>query len=138
MLHVIVHIYLLKLWSICSFMTTQNNKIYSKNLPFFEEQAELFKALSHPDRLFILELLVEKGVCVKDLNEKLPISQPRLSQHINILKKANLIGMHINGPLRCYYVLRPTLVKGLMKLISKDHKVKYRKREIVIKEALCE
>lgn len=51
----------------------------------------LFKALGEPTRLQILRLLAEQELCVCDLEEILQISQPRISQHLKVLKQAGLV-----------------------------------------------
>jgi ArsR family transcriptional regulator len=96
--------------------------------------ASVLMAVAHPFRLTILRHLVSGVKCVKDLNDLIPTSQPNLSQHMAALRGAGLVGSQSNGPLRCYYVLRPSLVKGLLALHSGDHPVKERGRESVIRE----
>lgn len=51
----------------------------------------LFKALGESTRLQILRLLAEQELCVCDLEEILQISQPRVSQHLKVLKQAGLV-----------------------------------------------
>ncbi len=50
-----------------------------------------FKALGEPTRLNILRVLAEKDLCVCELEEVLQISQPRVSQHLKVLKQAGLV-----------------------------------------------
>lgn len=50
-----------------------------------------FKALGEPTRLKILRMLAEQDLCVCDLEEVLQISQPRVSQHLKVLKQAGLV-----------------------------------------------
>lgn len=50
-----------------------------------------FKALGEPTRLKILRMLAEQDLCVCDLEEVLQISQPRISQHLKVLKQAGLV-----------------------------------------------
>lgn len=52
---------------------------------------QVFKALGEPTRLKIIRLLAEKELCVCDLEEIMQISQPRVSQHLKILKQAGLV-----------------------------------------------
>ncbi|SHE34582.1 ArsR family transcriptional regulator [Caldanaerobius fijiensis DSM 17918] len=56
---------------------------------------EIFKALSDPIRLRILDLLLkqQKGdeYCVCDLADEIGISQPNVSHHLKILKSAGLV-----------------------------------------------
>lgn len=51
----------------------------------------LFKALGEPTRLKIIKLLADRELCVCDLEEIMQISQPRISQHLKVLKQAGLV-----------------------------------------------
>lgn len=53
--------------------------------------AEYFKALGEPTRLRIIKLLSEKELCVCELEQIMCISQPRISQHLKILKQTGLV-----------------------------------------------
>ncbi len=53
--------------------------------------SSLFQALSDPTRRRILELLRRKERTPSEILELLPVSQPTLSHHLDILKRANLI-----------------------------------------------
>jgi ArsR family transcriptional regulator len=99
------------------------------------DRAKTLRAMSHPVRLLILDALCDGPRCVLDINTLVDIPQPHLSQHIAALRKADLIACHINGPLRCYYVVRPTLIRKLIPLLRQDHPIRERKREIVVREA---
>lgn len=112
--------------------TTRNN---DSNLDVWEKRARVLRTMAHPVRLTILESLCEGPRCVTDINSLIAIPQPHLSQHIAALREARLIACHINGSLRCYYVLRPTLVKQLIRLISGEHPERERERTTVIREA---
>lgn len=57
----------------------------------YDKYAKLFKALSDPNRIKILELLLNGETCGCTLIEKLPITQPTMSYHLNILTKSGLI-----------------------------------------------
>jgi ArsR family transcriptional regulator, arsenate/arsenite/antimonite-responsive transcriptional repressor len=67
-----------------------------------EEQkkaARFAKALAHPVRLYILELLSHQTCCYSgDLSEVLPVAKSTLSQHLKELKKAGLIQGEIEPP----------------------------------------
>jgi len=65
--------------------------------------AVLAKAMAHPARIAILELIIKKGSCVcGDIVDELPLSQSTVSQHLKELKKAGIIQGRIEGPFRCY------------------------------------
>jgi len=107
----------------------------SKKMDFWKERAQLMRLISHPVRLLILETLSNGSRCVKDLNSMVDIEQPNFSQHMAVLRKAKLVGSHKSGALRCYYIMRPSLVKQLIRLLSKEHEIKVRSRDSVVKEA---
>ncbi|MFH1689924.1 MAG: metalloregulator ArsR/SmtB family transcription factor [Candidatus Eisenbacteria bacterium] len=73
----------------------------------FEKAADLLRALSHPVRLKMIELLGGGELCVKSLEEILGISQSSVSQHLTRLRYAGLIESERRGHLVCY-----RLVKG--------------------------
>ena len=68
----------------------------------FEKAADLLRALSHPVRLRIIELLSGGELCVKSLEETLEISQSSVSQHLSRLRYAGLIESERKGHLVCY------------------------------------
>ena len=54
--------------------------------------ARFAKALGHPVRMYIIELLSKQACCYSgDLSEILPIAKSTLSQHLKELKEAGLI-----------------------------------------------
>ena len=57
----------------------------------------IFKALGEPTRLKIIKLLADKELCVCDLEEVMQISQPRISQHLKVLKHAGLVNERKEG-----------------------------------------
>ncbi len=73
----------------------------SKNI-YTEDQiktARIAKAIGHPVRLYILELLSKQSCCYSgDLTEILPIAKSTLSQHLKELKNAGLIQGEIEVP----------------------------------------
>jgi DNA-binding transcriptional ArsR family regulator len=56
-----------------------------------QESSSLFMALSDPTRRKILRLLKDADRTPTEMLERLPISQPTLSHHLDILKRASLI-----------------------------------------------
>ncbi len=61
--------------------------------------ARYSKALSHPIRLHILEILSSQSCCYSgDLTEILPIAKSTLSQHLKELKNAGLIQGEVELP----------------------------------------
>lgn len=63
------------------------------------------KALAHPARVAILELLIKKQACIcGDIVDELPLSQSTVSQHLKELKEAGLIKGEIEGVKVCYCI----------------------------------
>ena len=57
------------------------------------------KALGHPVRIYVLELLSNQSCCYSgDLSDELPIAKSTLSQHLKELKDAGLIQGEIEAP----------------------------------------
>lgn len=72
-----------------------------------EQTARFAKALGHPIRIAILELLNSQACCYHgDMAEELPIAKSTLSQHLNELKDAGLIQGDITPPKTKYCINR--------------------------------
>ena len=64
-----------------------------------EKIARYARAMAHPVRIYILQLLAGQSCCYTgDLSEELPIARSTLSQHISELKDAGLIQGEYNPP----------------------------------------
>lgn len=71
------------------------------------QTARFAKALGHPVRIQILEILAGQTCCYSgDLCEELPIARSTLSQHLNELKDAGLIQGEVNPPKIKYCINR--------------------------------
>lgn len=84
-----------------------------------KRSAELMKALGHPARIAIIELLAERETCIcGDITEELPLAQSTVSQHLKALKKSGLIKGEVDGVKTCY-CLNPEVIEELNELLSK-------------------
>ena len=64
-----------------------------------KKMARYAKAMGHPIRMYVLELLSKQSCCYSgDLSEELPIVKSTLSQHLKELKDAGLIQGEIETP----------------------------------------
>ncbi|HLR32408.1 MAG TPA: metalloregulator ArsR/SmtB family transcription factor [Fodinibius sp.] len=71
--------------------------------PSQKRTAELMKALGHPARIAIIELLAERNTCIcGDIADELPLAQSTVSQHLKALKTAGIIKGEIDGVRVCY------------------------------------
>lgn len=67
--------------------------------------ARYMKALGHPARVAILEVLIKKQNCIcGDIVDELPLSQSTVSQHLKELKEVGLIKGDIEGVKVCYCI----------------------------------
>lgn len=67
--------------------------------------ARYAKALAHPARIAIIQLLIKKQTCIcGDIVEELPLSQSTVSQHLKELKDSGLIKGQIEGAKVCYCI----------------------------------
>lgn len=103
-----------------------------RNVCDWKAEAALLRVIAHPVRLRILDVLCERSCCVKDLNALFPgLPQPHLSHHMSALRQAAFVASCKDGPLRCYYILRPSLVLHLMELLRTSHPEEYQDKDKV-------
>jgi predicted transcriptional regulator len=88
-----------------------------------EQLARFAKALGHPIRIAILQMLARQTCCYHgDMSEILPIAKSTLSQHLNELKDAGLIQGKITPPMVLYCINKKnwTLAKSLFDSLLKE------------------
>ncbi|MGB0167131.1 MAG: ArsR/SmtB family transcription factor [Luteibaculum sp.] len=69
------------------------------------ELANVLKALAHPARIKILQILIEQQNCFTGLlTEELGLAQATVSQHLKELKQAGLICGSISESKPCYCI----------------------------------
>lgn len=61
------------------------------------EATALLRALAHEDRLLLLCQLSQEELCVSDLEARLDIHQPSLSQQLGVLRKQGLVSTRREG-----------------------------------------
>ncbi|HEY1047907.1 MAG TPA: metalloregulator ArsR/SmtB family transcription factor [Bacteroidia bacterium] len=80
----------------------------SKTDQFSDQQnkiASIAKALGHPARIAILEVLLSKNDCIcNDIVDELPLAQATVSQHLRELKLAGIIKGSVSGKTICYCI----------------------------------
>jgi ArsR family transcriptional regulator len=81
--------------------------------PISEIKAELFKALAHPARIRVLELLAEGERSVGEMQPLVGIEPPHLSQQLGVLRHAGLVTTRKEGSSVFYAIRDPELVKVL-------------------------
>jgi len=78
-------------------------------------KAQFFRALAHPTRIRMLEILVRGGRTVQELQEALTLDQPVVSQQLAVLRNQGIVSAQQEGS-SVRYTLRDPLVGGLLDL----------------------
>lgn len=84
----------------------------------YETQSEFLKALSHPTRLAILDILRDGEQCVCHMEATLGLRQAYISQQLMILKNAGLVESRRDGLNLYYRVPKPEIFNALDTLSS--------------------
>ena len=71
----------------------------------YEDISEMFKALAHPARLKIVVGLLKDECNVAQIQRVLGLPQSTISQHLRILKNADIIKGRREGTKTCYRVI---------------------------------
>ena len=87
-------------------------------------KAQFFRALAHPVRIRMLEILVRGGRTVQELQQELALDQPIVSQQLAVLRNQGIVSAQKEG-LSVRYALRDPLVGGLLDLARRifDHRL---------------
>jgi len=95
--------------------------VVSKTILFdseLQERANLFKALSHPARLQILQFLARSKTCITgDISDHFPLCRTTVNQHLKDLKDAGLISGHMRGA-KIIYCLDYEKVKKMEEILT--------------------
>ena len=78
----------------------------------------LLKSVADETRLLILTMLQDGEMCVCEIMEALPVSQPAVSHHLRILRQAGLINDRRQGKW-VFYSLNPEAVESAASLLDK-------------------
>ena len=78
-----------------------------------EHAAEILKAMAHPIRTQIIELLQAKEMCVSDIVEALTSKQAITSQQLNIMKDKGVLSCRRDGTRIYYYIENKNVIRLL-------------------------
>ena len=78
----------------------------------------VLKALSDEKRMEIIRLLSNKKYCVRALSRQLNISESAVSQHIQVLKKANLLKIGDKNGYNIHYEVNGAVLKQISEEFS--------------------
>ncbi len=79
-----------------------------RNKKLYQRRAEILKALAHPSRLLMVDVLNERGeLCVCDLLKVVGGDQSTVSKHLSILKQSGIIDHRRDDKNSIYRLTRP-------------------------------
>ena len=81
--------------------------------PISEIKADLFRALSHPARVRVLELLAEGERSVGEMQPRVGIESSHLSQQLAVLRRSGLVVTRKEGS-TVFYAIRDRAVVDLL------------------------
>jgi DNA-binding transcriptional ArsR family regulator len=77
----------------------------AKTHAHFEARARVLKALAHPSRLFMVDVLAKGERCVCELTEMVGADMSTVSKHLSVLRSAGIVTDDKRG-MQVYYTLK--------------------------------
>ncbi len=84
--------------------------MYENEKRVADARAKVFKALGHPTRCFIVELLTKKTLSVSELTEAVNADVSTVSKHLSILKQAGVLTDNKQGSKVIYSLVCPCIM----------------------------
>jgi len=81
-------------------------------------ETKIYKALSHPVRLELVKKLIAGEKCVCELFDESEFTQPNISQHLKVLKDADILTCDRNAN-KLMYSIKHREVLDIMNLAKK-------------------
>jgi len=81
--------------------------------PLYQLKAEFFKALGHPARIRVLELLSDREHAVAEMLPRVGIEPAHLSQQLAVLRRASLVTSRKEGSTVYYSLTSPHVAELL-------------------------
>ena len=78
---------------------------------------DVWKALADTTRRKILELLKEKDMNAGEIAERFNMTKPSISNHLSILKQADLVDFEKQGQ-NVIYSLKTSVIEDMLNLLS--------------------
>ena len=75
----------------------------------YEARARVAKAMAHPSRLLMLDVLSQQEICVCDLTELVGSDQSTVPKHLAVLRNAGLVDLRKEGTMAFYRLKVPCL-----------------------------
>jgi ArsR family transcriptional regulator len=100
----------------------------------YEMRADLARALAHPLRLEILDILLADGEkCVCEIADKVDAQQPTVSKHLSVLRDAGILASRKDG-LMVYYRVRVPCIQGFFHCLDRVMEEDLKRRQAHLEE----
>lgn len=83
----------------------------------YEARANIIKAMGHPTRLYIVDVLSRGKRCVRELTDAIAADMSTVSKHLSILKSVGIIQDQKSGP-QVYYTLKMPCVLNFFNCVE--------------------
>jgi DNA-binding transcriptional ArsR family regulator len=83
---------------------------------------ETFAALAEPNRFRIVELLRSGERTVTQIGDRLDLKQPKVSQHLKVLKDAGLVDVEVRAQHRVY-ALKPKRLRQMSRWLERYREI---------------
>ncbi len=94
----------------------QSEQSFLAMLRSAEKACALMKVMANRDRLMLLCQLSQQEMCVSEIEERLKIRQPTLSQQLTVLRDEGLVETRRDGK-RIYYRISSVEAEALIKVL---------------------
>jgi ArsR family transcriptional regulator len=94
----------------------------NKTKAHFEAKARIIKAMAHPTRLFIVDVLSRKEQCVCELTEMIGADTSTVSKHLSILRAAGIVQDDKRG-LQVFYSLKVPCILNFFGCVTQVQKL---------------
>ncbi len=102
--------------------------MYEKQLDF---QADFLKALAHPARLQIMEVLRSGEKCVCEIIPELGLEQSTVSRHLSVLKREGILRSRKDGLKVIYWTVNPDIYAIIDRAVEATRQIWQEKAEIM-------
>lgn len=95
-------------------MDTKISKVLNIDVEQLQEKAEMLKAMAHPARIAMIEMLYEDNeLSVSEIHKTLDLEQAVASNHLSILKGKNILKCRREGK-KMFYSLKVESVHNVI------------------------
>lgn len=93
-----------------------------------QERAEVLKALAHPTRAYIVDLIARDGAhCVCELTDRIGVDTSTVSRHLSVLKSAGILFDRKEGT-TVYYDLACNCIADFMRGLDTVLRARHERR----------